>query len=91
MSTDTPENQQTPKTHAPSPNTRCPLSIRLPPQFKALCDRDGTTMREVLQSFAADLCDIAPLTRQTKYTSRGAAAHAAARAYYEATGYGKQK
>lgn len=88
MSTDTTANKIT-KTSAPSPNTRCPVSLRLPPAFKALCDREGMTMAQLLQSFAADLCGIAPLTKLTKYSSRGPAAQAAARAYYEAAGFGR--
>jgi len=75
------------KTRPASPNTRVPISLRLPPAFKALCDRDGLTMHQLLQSFAADLCGLTPLSKHTKYVSRGAAAQAAARAYYEATGF----
>ena len=50
-------------------NTRAPVSVRLPPEFKALCDSAGMTMAQVIQSFAADLCAIAPLTKKTKYVS----------------------
>ena len=69
-------------------NTRAPVSLRLPPEFKALCDRAGMTMAQVIQSFAADLCAIAPLSKQTKYVSKGVQAQAAARAYYAAA-YGQ--
>ena len=82
MSTDT----KTPK--MPSPNTRHQVTVRLPGEFKALCERDGITMWQLLQSFAADLCGLTPLSKMTKYRSRGPAAQAAARAYYEATVYG---
>jgi hypothetical protein len=87
MSTDIPEDK-TSRTRAQSPNTRHQVTVRLPGEFKALCERDGITMWQLLQSFAADLCGLAPLTKITKYRSRGPAAQAAARAYYEATGYG---
>jgi hypothetical protein len=89
MSTDTPADKTT-KTPKPSPNTRCPVSLRLPPEFKALCDRNGMTMAHMLQCFAADLCGIKPLTKKTKYMSRGEAAQAAARAYYEAAEFAKK-
>ena len=71
----------------PSPNGRYQLSIRMPREFRALCERDGTTMYQVLQSFVADLCRLVPLSKQNKFTSRGPAAQAAARAYYEAGGF----
>jgi hypothetical protein len=90
MSTDTTTANKISKTPASSPNTRCPVSLRLPPAFKALCDRDGMTMAQLLQSFAADLCGLAPLTRKTRYVSRGQDAQNAARAYYEAAGFGRR-
>ncbi|MBA2673420.1 hypothetical protein [Ramlibacter sp.] len=74
----------------PAPDRRCAVSLRLPPEFKALCDRDGMRMAQLIQSFAADLCAIKPLTKITKYVSRGEAAQAAARAYYEAAGFGRK-
>lgn len=93
MSHDATATPKTPRANKPpsiTRNTRAPVSVRLPPEFKALCDRAGMTMAQVIQSFAADLCAIAPLTKKTKYVSKGAAAQAAARAYYAAA-YGQAR
>ena len=89
MTSSTPNPQAaTKRTERRRPDKR--VSLRLPPQFKALCEQGGTTMPQLLRSFAADLCAIVPLTKMTKYVGRGEAAQAAARAYYEAAGFAKK-
>lgn len=66
------------------------LTIELPPEFLALCERDGVEPDTVLRGFIADLCSIfneASSPRTDGYGSNGSDERAMAYEYYERVGY----
>lgn len=67
-----------------------PLTIELPPEFVALCERDGVTPEVVLRGFIADLCRLmnyVSAPRADGYSSNGSDERRMAREYYERVGY----
>jgi hypothetical protein len=56
--------------------------FRLPAQFEALCAREGTTPKLLLQQFVADLCDMRAWTVTSAYAASSEEGHRAALAYY---------
>jgi hypothetical protein len=66
------------------------VTVSLPPEFIALCQRDGVTPETVLRGFIADLCGIinwAAEPRQDGYCSNGSDERDLASQYYERVGY----
>ena len=67
-----------------------PITLALPEEFIALCQRDGVAPELVLRGFIADLCQImswAAAPRTDGYCSNGSDERSYARAYYERVGY----
>ena len=66
------------------------LTIALPPEFVALCARDGIEAELVLKGFIADLCSLmswSATPRADGYCSNGSGERSMARQYYERVGY----
>lgn len=66
------------------------LTLSLPPEFIALCQRDGVPPELVLRGFIADLCEImnwAADPRTDGYSSNGSDERRMAGEYYERVGY----
>ena len=66
------------------------VTLKLPPEFIALCEHDDTTPEVVLRGFIGDLCGImnwANNPRADGYSSNGSDEREMARAYYERVGY----
>ena len=67
-----------------------PLTLELPEEFIALCERDGTTPETVLRGFIADLAGIiswVDAPRDDGYYSNGSDERDMAYAYYQRVGY----
>ncbi|MDA8382590.1 MAG: hypothetical protein M0037_05910 [Betaproteobacteria bacterium] len=66
------------------------LTLELPPEFVALCERDGVTPDTVLRGFIADLVGIISWQadpRKDRYNSNGSDERQMARDYYQRVGY----
>jgi len=73
------------------------LVVDLPPEFIALCERDGTTPATVLRGFIADLCGLVTWAhpdpaagrpeRHDGYSTNGSDERMMARDYYDRVGY----
>jgi hypothetical protein len=66
------------------------VCLTLPPEFIALCTRDGVTPEAVLRGFIGDVCEIiswASHPRTDGYNSNGSDEREMAYAYYERVGY----
>lgn len=66
------------------------ITLDLPPEFIALCQKDGVAPELVLRGFIADLCEIiswqaAP--RRDGYNSNGSDERRYAQEYYDRVGY----
>ena len=61
------------------------LNIKLPNEFLALCEQDGTTPETVLRGFIADLCRLED--HEGGYSTNGSDERMMARQYYERVGY----
>jgi hypothetical protein len=67
-----------------------PITLALPEEFMALCQRDGVAPDLVLRGFIADLCQImswAAEPRTDGYSSNGSDERSMAYQYYERVGY----
>ena len=67
-----------------------PITLALPEEFIALCQRDGVVPDVVLRGFIADLCQImswAAEPRTDGYSSNGSDERSMAREYYDRVGY----
>lgn len=72
------------------PRPRRKLTLTLPDEFIALCQRDGVTPEIVLRGFIADLCEIISWQSapgQDGYCSNGSDERRLAREYYDRVGY----
>ncbi len=66
------------------------LTLALPEEFIALCERDGVTPETVLRGFIADVSGIISWARDPRsdgYSSNGSDERMMAYAYYERVGY----
>lgn len=66
------------------------LTLKLPPEFLELCNRDGVTPETVLRGFIADLSEIINWQanpRADGYSSNGSDERRMANEYYERVGY----
>jgi hypothetical protein len=66
------------------------VCLPLPPEFIALCKRDGVTPETVLRGFIGDVCEIinwASNPRTDGYGSNGSDERRMAYEYYERVGY----
>jgi hypothetical protein len=66
------------------------LTLELPPEYLALCERDKLHRKEIILSFIADLCAIVPwrgAPRGDQYCSTGDEGRELAWEYYEAVGF----
>lgn len=66
------------------------LTLQLPEEFVALCERDGVTPETVLRGFIADVCGIVSWARDQRsdgYSSNGSDERDMAYAYYQRVGY----
>ena len=63
------------------------VTLVLPREFVALCERDRITPEAVLRGFIADLCDITPRPPAGGYCSNGADERAMAQEYYHRVDY----
>jgi hypothetical protein len=59
------------------------LTLRLPPQFIALCTTHGVEPETVIRGFIADLCDL----RTAQYRTNGSDERNLADEYYQRVGY----
>lgn len=66
------------------------ITLQLPPEFIALCERDQVTPETVLRGFIADVTGIMNWARDPRddgYSSNGSDERDMAYAYYERVGY----
>lgn len=66
------------------------ITLPLPPEFIALCERDQVTPDIVLRGFIADVCALMNWARDPRadgYSSNGSDERDMAYAYYERVGY----
>lgn len=66
------------------------LTLPLPPEYVALCERDKLQHQEIIAAFIADLCCIVPprgVPRRDRYSSTGCDGRSLAWEYYEAVGF----
>lgn len=59
------------------------ITLQLPAEFVALCQRDGVEPEVVLRGFIADLCEL----RTGSYHTNGSDERMLAEQYYERVGY----
>jgi hypothetical protein len=59
------------------------VSLRLPPEFVAMCEGHGVELDRVLRGFIADLCEL----RTAEYNTNGSDEPAHAERYYDRCGY----
>lgn len=59
------------------------ITLQLPAEFVALCQRDGIAPEVVLRGFVADLCEL----RAGEYNTNGSDERMLAGEYYERVGY----
>jgi hypothetical protein len=66
------------------------ITLQLPPEFIALCERDQVTPETVLRGFIADVCGLmnwSHAPRSDGYSSNGSDERDMAEAYYARVGY----